>query len=281
MEDFKRRTGALASLETFAPDVFEGDEEVSQEVCNFILTLALLWNDLKDATCALDLLQKCEPDDPPGPTCEWGAYGGIDLHLFRYQVTLMRELLTLVCRNQAVARGYYVEGLVRRLPAEVRDAWRSMVQVALGSVPNDPFGQYLLMVRNKLAYHYDPRGIQKGYRNHFFGDGREDDSAFISRGADMGATRFYFADAAAFGYLREVPGGGDWDRLSADMRGVRAKLGDALMGVVQGFVRRRTGGHREFEEEGPRDVLEEPRAVPGCLPSRGRACEHGHGGRGR
>ncbi|MEA3409612.1 MAG: hypothetical protein U9Q95_04620, partial [Candidatus Eisenbacteria bacterium] len=169
------------------------------------------------------------------------------------------ELLTLVCRNQAVARGDYVGGLVRRLPPVAQDAWYSMVQVALGSVPTDPFGQCLLMVRNRLAHHYDPRGIEKGYRNHFFGEGREDDSAFISRGADMGSTRFYFADAAAFGYLGEVPGGGDWDQLSGDVRGVLAELSDALMGVVQGFVRRRTGGHREFEEESISDEREEER----------------------
>jgi len=249
MEAFKTHTDALASLETFAPDVFVGDEEVSQEICSFVLSLALIWNDYRDATYAHTLLERCEPRDPPGPTREWGAYGGIDLHLFRYQVTLMRELLTLVCRHQSVARGYYVDGLVRRLPREARDAWHTMVQVALGSVPTDPAGQCLLAVRNKLSYHYDPRGLEKGYRNHFFGEGREDDSAFISSGPDMEATRFYFADAAAFGYLREVPGGGEWDQLSADLRGVMAELSDALMGVVQGFIRYRTGDRSALREE--------------------------------
>ncbi len=249
MESFKEHTDALASLDTFAPDVFVGDEEVSQDVCNFVLSLALIWNDYKDATYAHALLKTCEPQDPPGPTREWGAYGGIDLHLFRYQVTLMRELLTLVCRNQAVARGDYIDGIVRRFPRARRDGWHSTVQVALGSVPTDEFGQCLIAVRNKLSHHYDPRAIEKGYRNHFFGEGREDDSAFISSGRDMRATRFYFADAAAFGYLQEIPGGGNWDRLSADARGVMAKLGDALMGVVAGFVDRRTDRGGPFDEE--------------------------------
>jgi hypothetical protein len=258
MREFKRHTDELAGLETFDPGVFVGDEEASQEICNFVLTLALLWNDFKDATYALDLLGECKPSDPPGPTREWGAYGGIDLHLLRYQVTLVRELQTLVCRHRAVARGHYLEGLVRELPPEARDAWHSMVQVALGFAPTGPFGQCLLMVRNKLAYHYDPRGIQTGYRNHFLGGGREDDRAFISRGDDMRSTRFYFADAAAFGYVREVPGGDDWDRLSADIRGVLAELADALLGVVQGFVRRRTGGGG-FEEETPSEERSEER----------------------
>ena len=249
MESFKTHTDALAGLRTFAPEVFVGDEEVSQDVCNFVLALALIWNDYSDATYAHALLERCEPHDPPGPTREWGAYGGIDLHLFRYQVTLMRELLTLVCRNQAVARGQYIDDIVKRLPGDGRDVWYSMLHVALGSVPTDEFGQCLLAVRNKLCHHYDPRGIEQGYRNHFFGEGREDDSAFISSGGDMKATRFYFADAAAFGYLREVPGGGDWDQLSADVRGVMTKLSKALMGVVVGFVERRKDSEESLDEE--------------------------------
>ena len=247
MEDFKRHTDALASLETFAPDVFVGDEEVSQEICNFVLSLALIWNDCKDVAYAQTLLRRCEPSDEPGPTREWGAYGGIDLHIFRYQVSLMHELLALVCRNQSVARDYYIDGLANQLSPKARDAWFSLVRVALGSVPTDPFGRCLLAVRNKLASRYDPRAMQQGYRNHFLGEGAEDDCAFISHGSGADATRFYFADAAALGYLREVPGGEDWEQLRDDMRGVLDGLTDALMGMVTGFVKRRTGGDSVLE----------------------------------
>ena len=247
MDNFKTHTDALAELETFAPDVFEGDEEVSQEICSFVLSLALIWNDCKDATYAQGLLHKCEPGDPPGPTREWGAYGGIDLHVFRYQVDLLHELLTLVCRNQSIARCYYVDGLVRRLPRQEQEAWDSLVQVALGSVPAEPFGQCLLAVRNKLSSRYDPRAMQQGYRNHFLGEGKEDDCAYISSGASASATRFFFADAAAFGYLREVPGGEDWDKLRDHTRHVIGEVSDALMGLVEGFVERRTGGDSVLE----------------------------------
>jgi len=248
MESFKAHTDALARLETFAPDVFVGDDDVSQEVCNFVLSLALIWNDFKDAIYAHALLRGCEPATDPGPTREWGVFGGIDLHLFRYEVGLVHELLTVVLKNQSVARGYYVDRLVRRLPSEVKDAWYTMLQVALGSVPTDPFGKCLVAIRSKLDNHYDPRGLERGYRNHFLGEGREDDRAFVSQGTDRSTTRFYFADAAAFGYLQEVPGGGDWDQLREDVRSVTEYLSDALMGIVTGFVRRRTVG-ASFEDE--------------------------------
>jgi hypothetical protein len=261
MESFKAHTDALASLETFDPKAFVGDDDVSQEICNFVLSLALIWNDSRDAIYAHGLLRECEPSDEPGPTREWGAYGGMDLHLFRYEVGLVHELLTLVLRHQSVARGHYVDRLVRRLPNEVRDAWYSLLQVALGSVPNDPFGRCLVAIRNKLDNHYDPRGLERGYRNHFLGEGREDDRAFMSRGEDGRSTRFYFADAAAFGYLQEVPGGDDWDQLREDVRSVTTFISDALMGIVTGFVRRRTGAGDFGGDEAGEDASAETELV--------------------
>jgi predicted adenylyl cyclase CyaB len=239
MEDWSRHTEKLAGLETFDPAVFSGDEDVPSEVCNFVLSLALIWNDCKDVTYTEGLLRGCEPSDPPGPTREWGAYGGADLHVFRYQVHLVHELLTLLCRHQSLARSRHVDDLVRRLPDEARDAWYSMLQVALGSVPTDPFGQCLVAIRNTLEMGYDLRAMQVGYRNHFFGERREDDNAFVSRGPDAASTRFYFADAAAFGYLREVPGGDDWDQMREDVRGVLRYMCGALRALVDGFIRSR------------------------------------------
>ena len=241
MEDFRRHTDALASLETFDPSVFVGDDEAPQEVCSLILSLALIWNDCRDVSYARSLLSASRPPSEPGPTREWGDYGGIDLHLFRYQVGLLHELMALVCREQFVARGYYLERLAIRLPSEVRDAWYSLVQVAAGTAPTDPLGQRLLTIRDRVHNNYDPRRLLTGYRNHFLGEHREDDRAFISRGGDTGSTRFYFADAAAMGYLEEVPGGDDWDQLREDVQDVMRYVGDALMGIVDGFINRRTG----------------------------------------
>lgn len=248
MGSFKTHCDALARLETFDPAVFEGDDQSPQEVCSFILALAVIFNDCKDAIYAQILLQESAPGSPAGHCREWGAYGGIDLHLFRYQVALIHELFKLIAKNEDVVKGECVTQLVSQLRANARDAWNRLVDVALGATPSDPLGRCLLLVRNKLSSHYDPKEIYRGYSQHFFGEDREDDRAFISRGSNMNTSRFYFADAAALGYLKEIPGGESWDDLRPHVRGVLGLLNSALMGVVEGFVQRRARAYRVFTE---------------------------------
>lgn len=50
MKSFQDECSELAPLETFDPAAFLGDEAVPQELCNFILSLALIYNDCKDIT---------------------------------------------------------------------------------------------------------------------------------------------------------------------------------------------------------------------------------------
>ena len=44
----------LKPLDSFDKEAFIGDDEYSQELCNFILALALIWNDLKNLMVFLE-----------------------------------------------------------------------------------------------------------------------------------------------------------------------------------------------------------------------------------
>ena len=46
----------LAPLESFDPSVFQGDAVISQKLCDFVLALTIAYNDLRDSTFALILL---------------------------------------------------------------------------------------------------------------------------------------------------------------------------------------------------------------------------------
>jgi hypothetical protein len=70
----------LAKLESFDPLAFEADGTASQDVCNFVLTLALIFNDLKDLVYAHVTLQTQKPIGSFRISRPWGAYSGIDLH---------------------------------------------------------------------------------------------------------------------------------------------------------------------------------------------------------
>jgi hypothetical protein len=56
MPGFREECAMLAQLESFDPEAFQGNAEVPQALCNFVLAIALIYNDCKDALYALSPL---------------------------------------------------------------------------------------------------------------------------------------------------------------------------------------------------------------------------------
>jgi hypothetical protein len=249
MNDFASDCSELARLQTFDPSVFEGDEETPQEVCSFVLSLALAWNDCKDISYARELLRRSKPGGDPCHSRVWGAYGGIDLHVFRLEVSAIRDLLELFARNRSLLESEGIADMVKLLPPNPKHAWQALVDIAQGGEPSDVMGRCIKLVRDELAFQYDPEKVYRGYRHHFFDEDREDEVAFVSRGGSASASRFYFADAATLGHVDGIPGGQQWEGLRADVHATLTSISWALMGVVDQFVRRRAGAYAEFEEQ--------------------------------
>src|SRR2546426_1300523 len=202
LRSFHDECADLAHPETFDPSAFKGDAIASQTVCNFVLALALIYNDYKDTMYARIVLDQSRPVGKPERNREWGAFGGIDYHIFRLSIATLHELFELIQRNQAELNDSFLNSVVSQLSPEARRAWKTVVDAALDATPQDDLGKALLLVRNKVAFHYDPKCIFQGYSHHFVGPGKVDDRAYISRGLSMAETRFYFADAAGIGYIQ-------------------------------------------------------------------------------
>ena len=62
----------IHSLDTFDESAFLGNETVSQDVCNLILTLACIYNDYKDTLLSLSFLDQAKPSGNFQETAEWG-----------------------------------------------------------------------------------------------------------------------------------------------------------------------------------------------------------------
>lgn len=60
MKTFQEQCAGMR-LETFDPAAFVGGEEVPQELCNFVLALALIYNDYKNLTYASLKLRESKP----------------------------------------------------------------------------------------------------------------------------------------------------------------------------------------------------------------------------
>ena len=243
MKSFQEECATLESLQTFDPVAFEGDDKVPQRLCNFVLALALIYNDCKNMTYAGTLLKECRP---PGPekTAVWGTYAGTDRHLFRLMISSVHELFNLIKDHEDVLSHEFFVKVIKRLPQPSRESWASLTSAATGATPKDEFGHMLLRIRNKIVFHYDPKEIFRGFKRQFLGKARLQDRAYISRGLSMAASRFYFADAAVDGYFQEMVGEDEVKQLSAKIHDVIESLNWALLSLVDRFIQQRRFAYR-------------------------------------
>ena len=169
----------------------------------------------------------------------WGTWAGTDWHLFRLMISAVHELFGLIQNHQDVLAHEFLVKVVKQLPAPSRKSWGSLIAVASGAAAKDDFGHMLLRIRNQIVFHYDPKGIFAGFKRQLLRPTRLQDRAFISRGQSMGASRFYFADAAVEGYFQELVGTGEVGQLSAKIANVVDLLNSALLSLVDRFIQQR------------------------------------------
>lgn len=233
---FKAQCLALSPLETFDSVAFQSDETVPQGVCDFVLALALAFNDLKDIFYAHIVLQDYKQNGTPPPrTRAFGLYGGMNMHLLRLIMGTLHELLKLIQKKESIIQHAAFRETVRLLPPKCRDAWNDVVNVASNRETNTAIGKVLVRVRNHVAFHYDPERIQSGYKRHFLSSEKEDARAYISRGDSMQGTRFYFADAAAYGLLRNEAGTRPED-MTNDLMDTVGSVSLSLRYIVDRFI---------------------------------------------
>jgi hypothetical protein len=227
----------LAGLETFPPKAFVAGAGASQDLCDFVVTLALVYNDLRDIHSGHMLLNDVQPPGPVAATKEWGQFLGLRLHVIRVQTGLIDELLGTVRRHADVLHEDTFKKVIRQLAQHVRAHWSAIESVASGKASGNTTAKALALIRNKVVYHYDVGAIGRAYRERFIEENRRREP-LLSRGTSMAETRFYFADAAAESYMH--PGGTPrvGDRFF-EGGGLVASVNLALQGIVTGFVQSR------------------------------------------
>ncbi len=103
------------------------------------------------------------------------------------------------------------------------------------------------MIRNKVSSHYDPKELYRGYQYHFFRSETSSEPPFISRSTNMKSTRFYFADAAADGYLQSQAVKENPNELMNRVADLTRDLNRAIMQVVNHFIQKRGFAYKKYE----------------------------------
>lgn len=248
MQNLSDESARLAPLQTFDPDAFVGNDGVPQSICNFILALALIYNDCKNGLYSNLLLADFKPAGQSRTSRAWGAYSGIKFHYLRLQLGLLHELFQLIESNRAVINHPFFGDVIKLLPRPARHSWQALVAASLGTGTSTPMGKTLLMIRNKVAFHYDCKEIYRGYRRHFFKNGKITEPAFVSRGANMRKSRLYFADAAAEGYFQSQFDNMQVDKFMNRIADITGDLNQAIILIVDRFIQKRGYAYRDHIE---------------------------------
>jgi len=236
----------LGRLQSFEASAFVGDDEWPQGVCDLVLSLAVAYNDLRDVILAHSLMDAVFPADPQTPTPELGHFNGLVTHLVRLQAGIAHELLVLVQNQKAARNASAFTSLVGKLSPSGRLAWDQVVAVAEGKPGTGPLGDFLFFARNKVAFHYDPKELRKGYRASFTEDPSR--KPFFSHGGSMALTRFYFGDAAVDTYMRKSADPVTVERFFGGDDQLLRSVHMALHELVTRFLLARTrGGSRQLE----------------------------------
>lgn len=201
MKTYGKHISELAPLKTFQQDVFTAEAQYPRHLCEFMLSLSLAFNDLHDLLLAHEFLNGVWPADETTPSPKLGEFNGFTNHLFRLHLGTLHELLKLIEENSKALKEPALAAVIGKMSTKAQKSWAVIVGVATRTTQTkSDLIQFLLFARNKVAFHYDGKEIGAGYKLAFAKTGRV---PYVSRGATLGRSRLYFADAAAQDYLRK------------------------------------------------------------------------------
>lgn len=234
---FEEECSTLASVETFDPNAFVADEEVSQELCNLVLVFSLVFNDLRDLYFASLLVDDCKPSGEPECNRKWGHYAGLNLRVTRLIMGGVHELLEVINEQQKSLNHPFFRKVEMSLPPDQRSDWREVVKVARGE-SSDKLGTLLHRIRNKASFHYDPKAIHRGFKNHFLTSKDGVKRAYLSRGGSIQESRCYFADAAVDGLANDIVGSAP-DTYETEFKQLLEIVCYPLVLIVTSFIQKR------------------------------------------
>lgn len=245
LKSFSEAFCQLSNLEGFDPKAFVANDKDEQIICNFILSLSLIYNDIKNVDLSIDVLKSSKPEGKFQARQDWGEYNGISMFFTRLQISILNELMDNICDlEQKIQHPLFLK-IVEKISKKSRKAWGLLVKAANTTSTLQKTKNPYYMIRNKASFHYDINQIYKGYVN-FFEKRKPDMLPMISRGNQMVKSRFYFADAAAETCLHLPLDGMSLDSFLSELNSNLANLNQAIQDIVKSFITIRKPGWKQI-----------------------------------
>ena len=216
-------------------------KEGKNDLDDFFLTLALIYNDMKGITLFQVLLNEhYEPlsskIDPHN-----GELGGLNIHIIRIFSGLIEEFLNFLAENPIIESKDFLS-LLEDLPPDAKKIWENLIDIShMKKVPDNPTNYALMMIRGKITYHYSDAGknLRKGYISRFHNKNKDkvlkNEAAYYSLEDQLESTRFYYADAAAEEYMMIISDG--WTDYMHDINIMAETMNHALYWLMKIYLK--------------------------------------------
>lgn len=242
----------LAPLNTFASKIFEDTDDATQEVCNFVLVLAIVFNDLKDLNWALHHLDLGKPSENEIVTPYRGEHGGFRIHLIKLILSTLHELIALLKTKGSILEHDLMVKLIKKISKKDREHWQRLLALAddktLTSDMDNRLKRILLMTRHNVAFHYQNlKCFGKSYKDRFINPNLsiKYPDPYFSEGSNLLETRFYFADASVETFIEGLEQVGNKMAMAEEISNFAQETGRTLCGLVIRFIYLRNGAHRK------------------------------------
>jgi hypothetical protein len=229
----------LAPFKGFPPLDLKADTDVGR----FVLVLAAIFNDLKNAIYAGHLAQQTH-EKTTKKTPAHGQLTGMKTHAIRVMFGVIRELMKEIRENKAAVDSQEFKGLLAKLKPKHREAWERLHHIAVGADKKanagDATSQILERIRHNVAFHYNAVELAGAYERFFTtkpkkDDGSVRDRALLSDGINYEGSRFYFAEAAQ-SQLLISKGGLEQEALVERVMQTAKDVSVALKHIVMAYI---------------------------------------------
>ena len=209
-------------------------KDEKNDLDDFFLTLALIYNDMKGLTSFQVILN--EHFEAPSSKIDPhnGEFGGLNIHIIRLFSGLVEEFLNFLYKNPTIESRDFLN-LLNKI-------WENLIDIAhMKKVQNNPTNYALMMIRGNITYHYRDAGknLRRGFINRFHNKKRDkslkNDAAYYSLENSLESTRFYYADAAAEEYMVSISDG--WPEYMNDINAMVETMNHALYWLMKIYLK--------------------------------------------
>ncbi len=193
----------LGPLLTLPNDFLKSSDPKKRAANALILSLACVFNDLKGILWFVEQhIKYRQPDE--AATAYNGQMQALNIQIQRLIVGTIHELTEILRKSKIEMTHPDIQTAVKKLSKSHAASWAMMISITKNEnrgteVKGPSMANFLRIVRNTTAFHYDNDYIMNGYEEWLKQASKNPNAAnkfaYVSLGKNAEETRFFFADA--------------------------------------------------------------------------------------